>query len=151
MVLNNHCTTKQMARKTPINKKQLSRPTLNSSVCCFVSYSSWSIYSLFEFDFTTIILPSSLHNWFDKLTTVNSNTLWSYFHSNIFQTGGQISAVTSVLSLESMESVKFYMHMLISYRYISAYSLRSEIFRALRIRVGCTHARTTQNHHNAFL
>ncbi len=30
-------------------------------------------------------------------------------------------------------------------------SLRSEICRTLRIRVGCTHARTTQDHHNAFL
>ena len=31
------------------------------------------------------------------------------------------------------------------------YSLRSEMCRTLRIWVGCTHARTTQNCHNAFL
>ena len=30
-------------------------------------------------------------------------------------------------------------------------SLRSEICRSLRIQVGCTHARTTKNHRNAFL
>ncbi len=30
-------------------------------------------------------------------------------------------------------------------------SLRSEICRTLRIQVGCTHARTIKNHHNAFL
>ncbi len=31
------------------------------------------------------------------------------------------------------------------------YSLRTEICRTLRIWVGCTHARTTQNQHNSFL
>ncbi len=31
------------------------------------------------------------------------------------------------------------------------YSLRSEICRTFRIQVGCTHARTIKNHHNAFL
>ncbi len=59
---------------------------------------------------------------------------------------GNLNVYSFILLLQTLVMQILVMHLV-----LKVISLQSEIFRTLRIRVGCTHARTTQNHNSAFL